>query len=108
MITDPARVKKEDKGHPEVCSVYEFYKVFASNQTAEVAVECREARRGCVACKKELAEYLITYLKPLHEKRQDLECHPELIEKSLELGAEKARQVASQTLNEAKKAMGLK
>jgi tryptophanyl-tRNA synthetase len=107
MITDPARVKREDRGHPEVCAVYEFYKVFAKNLTDKVAVECREARRGCVECKKELAQRLIDYMAPIHQRRKGLEKDSRKIELVLEKGAEKARKVASQTLREAKQAMGI-
>ena len=28
MVTDPARKRREDKGHPEVCPVYFFHMVF--------------------------------------------------------------------------------
>jgi tryptophanyl-tRNA synthetase len=107
MITDPARVKKEDKGHPEVCSVYEFYKVFAKDRTDKVALECREAKRGCVECKKELTKVLVDYMAPIHKKRKDIEKHPKKLEKILAEGAEKARKIASQTLREVKQAMGL-
>lgn len=107
MITDPARVKKDDKGHPEVCSVYDFYKVFAKDRTDKVADECREAKRGCVECKNELAKVLIDHLAPIHQRRKELEKNPKKIEKILTDGAEKAREIASKTLLEAKQAMGL-
>jgi tryptophanyl-tRNA synthetase len=107
MITDPARIKKEDKGHPEVCSVYDFYRVFGKERLDIVAYECKEAKRGCVACKKELAAVLIDYLAPIHQKREELLKHPKKIELILGEGAKKARKIASQTLKEAKQAMGL-
>jgi tryptophanyl-tRNA synthetase len=107
MITDPARVRKEDKGHPEVCAVYDFYKVFARERRDPVARECREAKRGCVECKKELAKVLIDYLAPIHKKRKELEKDPKKLEKILAEGAGKARKIASKTLRESKQAMGL-
>jgi tryptophanyl-tRNA synthetase len=107
MITDPARVKKEDKGHPGVCSVHGFYKVFAKDRADKVAQECREATRGCVECKKELAGALVDYLAPVHKKRKEFERDPKRLEKVLASGAGKARQVAAKTLAEAKGAMGL-
>jgi len=107
MITDPARVKKSDKGHPEVCSVYDFYKVFARDRTDTVAKECREAKRGCVECKKELAQVLIEYLAPIHERRKGFEKDPKKLERVLAEGARKARGIATGTLEEAKRAMGL-
>ncbi|MBU1026974.1 MAG: tryptophan--tRNA ligase, partial [Candidatus Margulisbacteria bacterium] len=107
MVTDPARVKKEDKGHPEVCSVYDFYKVFGKDLTGTVAAECREAKRGCVACKKQLAEVLIEYMAPIHKKRAQLAGDSKQIDKILKDGAEKAKKIAAKSLLEAKKAMGL-
>lgn len=107
MVTDPARVKKSDKGHPEVCSVYEFYKVFAQDRTDKVALECRAAERGCVDCKKELAQVLVDYLAPIQKRRKELEKDPKKLEQIVNQGAAKARPIAAQTLQEAKKAMGL-
>jgi len=107
MVTDPARVRREDPGHPEVCPVYAFYKVFGQEFISQVAAECREAKRGCVECKKELAGILNNYLAPIHTRRKGLESDSDLVEKILLAGAEKARQKATQTLREAKKAIGL-
>jgi len=108
MVTDPARIKKEDKGHPDICPVYAYYRVFAKERTDLVAQECRAAERGCVDCKKELAQLLIDYLAPLHARRAQFEQEPERLEKILAAGAQKARAVAAQTLAEAKKAVGLR
>ncbi|MGB9612670.1 MAG: tryptophan--tRNA ligase [Candidatus Margulisiibacteriota bacterium] len=107
MVTDPARIKRQDRGHPEVCSVYQFYKIFAEKEAEVVAKECREALRGCVECKKQIGEILVNYLAPIHARRKELEKNPERMVKVLEKGAEQARVVARQTLIEAKKAIGL-
>ncbi|MFH1826325.1 MAG: tryptophan--tRNA ligase [bacterium] len=107
MVTDPARIKKDDKGHPDVCSVYEYYKVFAKEKAEQVAKECREAKRGCVACKKELAQVLVDYLAPIQAKRKEFSKDDKKLEKILAVGADKARQVACQTLTEAKRAVGI-
>jgi tryptophanyl-tRNA synthetase len=107
MVTDPARVKKEDKGHPNVCSVYQFYKVFGKSKVEIVAKECKAAERGCVACKKELAQVLIDYLAPIHKRREALEKDSSKIDKILVEGEKRAKKVAAQTLVEAKKAMGI-
>ncbi|MBI5079036.1 tryptophan--tRNA ligase [Candidatus Saganbacteria bacterium] len=107
MITDPARVKKEDKGHPGVCAIYDYYEIFAPERAEPVARQCCEAGRGCVECKKELVEILLKYLSPLHARRASFEKEPGLIERLLGRGAQTARQVASQTLREAKRVMAL-
>jgi tryptophanyl-tRNA synthetase len=107
MVTDPARVRREDPGHPEVCPVHAFYKTFGKALDSPVAEECRQAKRGCVECKKELAQLLIDYLAPIHKRRSELEKDPEIVARILALGAEKARAVAAHSLQEAKKAVGL-
>ena len=60
MITDPARVKLANKGHPDVCSVFAYYKAFAA---PEVQRDCRNwcenAKKGCTECKRIMAEILI-------------------------------------------------
>jgi tryptophanyl-tRNA synthetase len=107
MVTDPARVRLGDPGHPEVCPAYQFYKVFAKERTATVAQECRSAQRGCVECKKELAQVLIDYLAPILQARKELEKDPARLERVLANGAQRARQTAAATLLEAKQAIGL-
>ena len=107
MVTDPARVKRDDPGHPDICPAYAFYKIFGKQLVGKVAEDCRSAKRGCVECKKELAAILIDYLSPIHQQRVELEKDPATVEKILALGAQKARQVAASTLQEAKQAVGL-
>ena len=66
MITDPARVKRSDPGHPDVCPVFQYHKVFAPSVTQKVRNECENALIGCVDCKMNLANELIDYLAPHH------------------------------------------
>jgi len=57
--------------------------------------------------KENLANTIYKELKPIQEKRAELEKDPEYIEKVLKEGSLKASKVASKTLYEVKKAMGL-
>jgi tryptophanyl-tRNA synthetase len=107
MVTDPARVRREDPGHPDVCPVHALYKIFGKTLAGPVAEECRQAKRGCVECKKQLAQLLVEYLAPIHQRRSELLKDPGMVTRLLALGAERARQVASRTLQEAKQAVGL-
>lgn len=107
MVTDPARVKRDDPGQPEICPAYAYYKVFAAGQQDVVAMECRAAKRGCVDCKRKLAEIILDYLKPIQQKRRDFEQEPKMLDQILIGGAERARRIAAQTLLEAKQAVGL-
>ena len=107
-VTDPARIKKDDKGHPDVCMVAYYHNLFSDKNTYNnICAECREGKRGCVACKKELANTIIKYLKPIKEKRAYYESHPEEVDKIIKEGTEKARKKAQETMKNIKKQMML-
>ena len=86
-----------------------YYSKFekSSKDVKVVCEECRAGKRGCVACKKQLAKNIIDYLAPIREKRKYYEEHPELVDKILKEGTEKARKVAKETMRDVKKAMKL-
>ena len=44
MTTDPQRIKKTDPGHPEVCIVYAFHKVFNPEEYEEIGQDAVPAR----------------------------------------------------------------
>lgn len=107
-VTDPNRIKKDDLGNPDICMVSYYHKLFTSEGDVKtVCEECRAGKRGCVACKKQLAKNIIDYLAPIREKRKYYEEHPEIVDKILKEGTEKARKVAKETMKDVKKAMKL-
>ena len=107
-VTDPARIKKDDKGHPDICMVAYYHNLFSSKDEYDtVCSECRQGTRGCVGCKKQLANNIIEYLRPMREKRDYYEAHPEEVDKIIEEGTAKARRKAKETMNRIKKAMML-
>lgn len=105
MITDPARIRRNDPGHPEVCSVYAFHRVFTKDRAEELETECRRAGIGCVECKGVLAGSLAEWLEPIYARRQQIESKPSLIREVLEEGSKKARIYANRTLEEVRTAM---
>lgn len=107
-VTDPNRIKKDDLGNPDICMVSYYHKLFTKEEDVKtVCEECRAGKRGCVACKKQLAKNIIDYLAPIREKRKYYEEHPEIVDKILKEGTEKARKVAKETMKDVKKAMKL-
>ncbi len=106
-MTDPARRYRNDPGHPEVCNVFSLHKYFTAEQVDDIAARCREAKIGCVDCKRLLAERVNAQLAPLRERRADLEEQSQRISDILADGAERARVIARETLREAKQNMGL-
>lgn len=107
MITDPKRIKMQDKGHPEVCNVYSYYKIFKLSMRQEVYDWCSNAKKGCTECKSELADILIDYLKDIRDKRTALINDKSYIQKVLMEGSDKAREIASKTMAEVKKVIGM-
>ena len=107
-VTDPNRIKKDDLGNPDICMVAYYYKLFSKEEEVKkVCEECRAGKRGCVACKKQLANNIIEYLRPMREKRKYYEEHPEEVERILKEGTKKAQEEAKVTMKGIKKAMKL-
>ena len=107
-ITDPNRIKKDDLGNPDICMVAYYHKLFSTKEEVEeVCKECREGKRGCVQCKKQLAKNIVEELKPIREKRAYYELHPEEVDKILLEGTLKAQKVAKETMKKVKEAMKL-
>ena len=104
-VTDKNKIKKDDKANPEICMVGYYHKIFSKDEKECIFSECKEGKRGCVNCKKQLAKNIINYLKPIREKRRYYEEHPELVNKILVDGTNKARKKASSTMKKVKEAM---
>ncbi|MBA3051610.1 MAG: tryptophan--tRNA ligase [Candidatus Omnitrophota bacterium] len=96
MITDPERIHKDDAGHPEVCSVFSYWKAIPGEKNKEISSDCKNASIGCVACKKLLAEEINLLLLPVREARKKIS--PEEVHSALESGSEKARAEAAETM----------
>ncbi|MFA5104052.1 MAG: tryptophan--tRNA ligase, partial [Candidatus Margulisiibacteriota bacterium] len=107
MVTDPARIRKNDPGHPQVCTVFAYHKIYSAASVAEIEKLCRSGSIGCTDCKKNLAAALIDSLKDIYKKRLELEADRSIIKKMLEEGREKASAIAVKTMSEAKKLMGI-
>lgn len=106
MFTDPKRVKRTDKGHPDECNVCAYWKTFAADRAGEVADKCRAAAWGCTDCKKALAEMLSgEVLAPIQKKRS--EWPPERVAAVLGAGTAKAAAFAEKTIGKVKAAVGL-
>jgi tryptophanyl-tRNA synthetase len=106
MVTDPARVRRSDPGNPDVCPVGDLHKIFSEDDViAKVDVGCRSAGIGCIECKGWAADALVNILNPMQQRRKKYEQNPRLAWDILESGSERARQVASQTMNEVRSAL---
>lgn len=100
--TDTNRVKKTDKGNPEVCTVWEYHKIFSDKETQEkIYAECTAGEIGCVACKKECAKNIDAFLAPIREKKDSLS--DEYVLEILEKSKQKAGKIAAEKMEKVNK-----
>ena len=108
MPTDPARVRIADPGNPDKCPVWQFHEVYSDESTCNWVQEgCRSAGIGCLECKKPIIDAIVAELKPIKEKAKQYEENPASVRAIIVEGTEKAREVAKETLNDVRQAMGL-
>ncbi len=108
MLTDPLRPRRDDPGHPENCPVFTYHKLFSTpERVGEVERDCRSAALGCGDDKTQLAETIIAWQAPILKRRQELEKDPAYLEEVLRKGRDKARVIATQTMDEVWKTMKL-
>ncbi len=102
MMTDPKRIKLTDPGHPDVCNVFDYYKVFDSQKVDGVREWCEKASKGCSDCKVNLAQKIQEQLAPIVEKRRELVKDIDRVKDILSDGQKKAQVIARQTIDEVK------
>ncbi|PZA07632.1 tryptophan--tRNA ligase [Meiothermus sp. PNK-Is4] len=106
-LTDPQKLHLHDPGHPEVCTVFEYHGLFNREGLGSIAAECRSGVRGCVACKRELAERVNAFLEPHRRRRAELEARPSEVLEILMEGTRRARAIAREVLARVKERLHL-
>ncbi|MAM79983.1 MAG: tryptophan--tRNA ligase [Gammaproteobacteria bacterium] len=108
MTTDPARVRRNDTGNPDVCPVFKLHEIYSDEDIKDWVREgCTSAGIGCVDCKKPLIDAVLEEQQPMRERAEQYEGNPDLVKGIVAEGCDKARQVAKGTLEEVRSAMGL-
>ena len=108
MPTDPARVKRTDRGTPEKCPVWSLHLVYSDEARKQwVQKGCTTAGIGCLECKQPVIEAVQAELAPIRERAQVYLDDPTLVKNIIADGCEKARRLAEETMREAREAMGL-
>ena len=107
-FTDPQRIRLSDPGRPEVCNIYSMHKIFSGADAVKAVYdECTTAARGCVDCKRQVADSLNDYLKELRERREAIKSKSGYVQEILHEGGKKARAIAKETIAEVYDKMGL-
>lgn len=108
MPTDPQRVRRDDPGDPLKCPVWKFHEIYSNDDTIKwVESGCRAATIGCLDCKGPLIASVLKEQVPICEKIKEYQQDMETVRGVINNGGEKAREIARQTINEVKQAMGL-
>ncbi len=105
MFTDPLKLRRGDPGRPEICPVFTLHKLANAGRTEAIDRECRSGALGCVACKGEATDAINALLRPVRERRAQLD--PAAVPAIVQAGSEKARAVAAPTIAAVKSAMKL-
>jgi tryptophanyl-tRNA synthetase len=104
-VTDPARIHPTDKGHPDVCVVYAYHRVFNQEATPDIEERCKAGAIGCVPCKKLLVDVINRFLAPIRERRLVYEKDPDTVRDILNKGTARACEEGAETMARVREAM---
>ncbi len=106
MFTDPARLKKNDPGNPDVCNLFPYHILLSKPETQkEIRIGCTTASLGCVDCKKIFLTNLTLFLEPIHEQRMYFSKKKDLLKTILHDGMKKASVEAEKTMEQVRNAI---
>ncbi len=110
MYTDPNRVHGDEPGEVKGNPVFVYLDAFSQSEKSKSKVKELKDRysKGTikdVKVKEFLVEVLEEFLEPIQRRRAEFEKQPDLVEKILKEGTEKAKNEAKKTLIEVKRAM---
>jgi tryptophanyl-tRNA synthetase len=108
MVTDPARVRRTDPGDPNKCPVWQFHKTYSNEAMQQWVVQgCTTAGIGCLDCKQPVIDAILQEQQPWRERAEAYLSNPKQVHWIMEMGTERARTVAKQTMKDVREAMGL-
>ncbi|MGI6394738.1 MAG: tryptophan--tRNA ligase [bacterium] len=106
IVTDSTPL--EEPKDPDTNNVFNIYKLFVDKaESDEMSTKLKAGGYGYGHAKKELLEAVHSFFDPMRKKREELAKNIDYVQKVLKEGGEKARAVATQTLEEVKKTIGL-
>jgi len=98
LVTDPTKVRKDDPGDPDICSVMAYHRTLGDGSEDIQDAACRTGRLGCVEHKRMLAHVISGRLEGYRERFAEYASDSSDTLKLLDDGAEKARKLASGTM----------
>jgi tryptophanyl-tRNA synthetase len=109
ITTDPTRVHPSDPGDPAKNPCFDYLELIEYDQCEidKMKDQYKEGTIGDVVIKKLLFEEFLRYFKPFREKKKELDEDMDYVEKIRKEGAEKANEIANETLKEVKGVIGV-
>ncbi len=107
VVTDstPLEAPKD----PEGSNIVALYRLFASkDEVRRMEDEFRAGGIGYGEFKKRLFEAMMDYFGPMRARRAELERNPDYVDEVLRAGADRAREVATATMDRVRLAIGLR
>jgi tryptophanyl-tRNA synthetase len=108
MPTDPARIRRTDRGDPDKCPVWSWHQIYSGEDTKQWVMKgCKSAGIGCIECKQPVIDAVLKEQRPMRERAQMYLDDPALVRNIIADGCEKARKRASETMRDVREAMGI-
>lgn len=104
-LTDTNRIALSDKGNPNICTVNFYHKAFNGCEYEDICEMCKNAKIGCVACKKRLYTKINVMLEPFREKRAYYENRKSDVKEIIITGTERANRLGFLIMDKVKTAM---
>ena len=108
MYTDPTHIRVNDPGHVEGNVVFTYLDAFHPDKSELEALKARYRRGGLgdTVIKALLNETLQVFLKPIRDKREQLQTKD--LKEIVQEGTQRARKIAQQTLLHVREALGIR
>ena len=104
-VTDSGKEIQYSPKKPAILNLMAIYHCFSGLSYNEIEKKYKD--KGYGQFKQDLAKIVVKALKPFQARKKALEKDPDQVKKILDQGNKKAQKIASQTLDKAKKKMGL-
>ena len=105
MEDSTKKIKKDDKGNPWGCAIFQYFKAMAPEIADDLEIVCQKGGIGCAEDKKRLIKIANNFLDPIRKRREEYEKNPDLIKEILINGNKKAREVGKKTMQAVHAAM---
>lgn len=106
-VTDPQKIRKGDKGRPDICLVFTYHTRFNATNISEIRSGCESGQLGCVDCKQLCAQTITDQLAPFRERKRYFDDRPDEVRDILQNGEVQAKNEAEKTMAEVRQAMRL-